>query len=149
MGIRRILCYGDSDLVAQQVAGTWSTKDPHMAAYRATVDETAKGFVGFEVKYVPRSENMAADALSRMGSGRTEIPPDVFLEQLHVPSVLGADPENPDRGDPPANVVMVVTPDWTVPYLTYLQDGTLPANEVAARQMIRRAKSYKVIDGHL
>ena len=37
IGISRISCYGDSDLVAQQVSGTWGTKDPNMAAYRAAI----------------------------------------------------------------------------------------------------------------
>src|SRR3954471_24609945 len=34
MGISRIQCYGDSDLISQQVSGTWYSKDPMMAAYR-------------------------------------------------------------------------------------------------------------------
>ena len=31
IGIRRILCYGDSDLVAQQSSGEWDAKDANMA----------------------------------------------------------------------------------------------------------------------
>ena len=99
IGISRIACYGDSDLVAQQVSGTWDTKDPNMAAYRAAVDEMAKSFIGYEVKHIPRTENMAADALSRLGSARKTIPPGIFLEQLHVPSVKGAYPANPEKAD--------------------------------------------------
>jgi hypothetical protein len=34
MGISRIYCYGDSDLVVQQVSGKWDTTDSNMAAYR-------------------------------------------------------------------------------------------------------------------
>ena len=34
MGIRRIICYGDSNLVVQQVSGDWDTKDANMASYR-------------------------------------------------------------------------------------------------------------------
>ena len=32
MNLSRIRCLGDSDLVAQQVLGTWDSKDPLMAA---------------------------------------------------------------------------------------------------------------------
>ena len=41
MGISRIQCYGDSDLVSQQVSGMWDSKDPMMAAYRREVDRQA------------------------------------------------------------------------------------------------------------
>ena len=111
IGISRISCYGDSDLVAQQVSGTWDTKDPNMAAYRAAVDEMAKSFIGYEVKHIPRAENMAADALSRLGLARKAISPGIFLEQLHVPSIKGADPENPKKADSQVNPVMVDKPE--------------------------------------
>ena len=31
MNLSRVRCFGDSDLVAQQVSGTWDSKDPLMA----------------------------------------------------------------------------------------------------------------------
>ena len=37
LGIRRILCYGDSDLVVQQSSGDWDAKDANMAIYRFLV----------------------------------------------------------------------------------------------------------------
>ena len=67
--IKHIVCCGDSDLVAQQVAGTWNARNPMMAAYRDEVDEIAKCFFGYEIKYVPREQNEAADLLSNLGSG--------------------------------------------------------------------------------
>ena len=59
-----------------------------MAAYRDEVDEIAKSFIGYEVKYVPRDDNMAVDTLSKMGSGRKPVAPGVLLEHLRVPSVV-------------------------------------------------------------
>ncbi|KAK1668084.1 hypothetical protein QYE76_056243 [Lolium multiflorum] len=50
IGIKHIICCGDSDLVAQQVAGTWNARNSVMAAYRDEVDEIAKCFLGYEVK---------------------------------------------------------------------------------------------------
>ena len=61
-----------------------------MAAYRDEVDELAKCFLGYEVKYVPRDENAAADMLSKLDSGRKPIPPGIFLEHLRIPSIKGA-----------------------------------------------------------
>ncbi|KAK1614120.1 hypothetical protein QYE76_019637 [Lolium multiflorum] len=56
IGIKHIICCGDSDLVAQQVAGTWNARNSVMAAYRDEVDEIAKCFLGYEVKYVRRDD---------------------------------------------------------------------------------------------
>ena len=52
IGIKHIVCCGDSDRVAQQVAGTWQARNSVMAAYREEVDELAKCFLGYEVKYI-------------------------------------------------------------------------------------------------
>jgi ribonuclease HI len=41
IGIKHIICCGDSDLVTQQVAGTWNARNSTMATYRDEVDETA------------------------------------------------------------------------------------------------------------
>ncbi|KAK1686158.1 hypothetical protein QYE76_047006 [Lolium multiflorum] len=118
IGIKHIICCGDSDLVAQQVAGTWNARNSVMAAYRDEVDEIAKCFLGYEVKYVRRDDNTAADMLSKLGSGRKPIPPGIFLEHLR-------------------------------PFLDYLIDQKLPEDEVLARQIIRRARSYTIVDGQL
>ena len=44
MNLSRVRCFGDSNLVAQQVSGTWDSKDPLMAAYRREVDAIAGQF---------------------------------------------------------------------------------------------------------
>src|SRR4051812_34968442 len=86
IGIKHLICCGDSDLVAQQVAGTWKAKNSVMEAYRDEVDEIAKCFLGYEVRYIPRDDNAAADMLSKLGSDRKPIPPGIFLEHLRVAS---------------------------------------------------------------
>jgi hypothetical protein len=122
LGISRIMCYGDSDLVAQQVSGTWDVKDPNMAAYWATVDKMAECFIGYEVHYIKWADNDAADALSRLGSSRKTVLPDVFLEHLHVPSIKGVHELHPEIADSPLQV-MFVTLDWTIAFLDFLTKG--------------------------
>jgi hypothetical protein len=46
------MCCEDSDLVAQQVAGTYKARNKVMAAYRDEVDEMAKIFLGYDIKHV-------------------------------------------------------------------------------------------------
>ena len=67
MNLSRVKCFGDSDLVAQQVSGTWDSKDPLMAAYRREVDIVAGHFKGYQVDHVDRRKNEAADALIPAG----------------------------------------------------------------------------------
>src|SRR3954464_1476836 len=111
-----------------------------MAAYRDEVDEIAKSFLGYEFKYVPREQNEAADLLSKLGSGRKQILPGVFLEHLRTPSVNGADIDNPDRANSSVNMVTKVPPSWTKPFMEYLEHETFPDNEVERQQILRRAK---------
>ena len=68
MNLSRVRCFGDSDLVAQQVSSKWDSKDPLMAAYRREVDAIAGHFKGYQVEHIDRRKNEAADALSRLGS---------------------------------------------------------------------------------
>jgi ribonuclease HI/probable phosphoglycerate mutase len=52
IGVQHIMCCRDSDLVAQQVAGTYKARNKVMAAYRDEVDEMAKSFLGYDIKHV-------------------------------------------------------------------------------------------------
>jgi ribonuclease HI len=52
IGVKHIICCGDSDLVAQQVAGTYKAQNKVMATYRDEVDEMAKSFIGYDIKHV-------------------------------------------------------------------------------------------------
>jgi hypothetical protein len=151
MNLSRVRCFGDSDLVAQQVPGTWDSKDPIMAAYRREVDVIAGHFKGYQVEHVDRRKNEAADALSRLGSQRKPVPPNVFLDVLHNPSVKLPTEEDLAIPDPEAQLVaaLCVIPDWTVPYLAYMTRGELPEDETLARQITRRSKSMTIVNGEL
>ncbi|KAK1603622.1 hypothetical protein QYE76_027295 [Lolium multiflorum] len=97
----------------RQGAGT-ETLSPILASRwrrlgRDEVDEIAKCFLGYEVKYVRRDDN-TADMLSNLRSGRKPIPPGIFLEHLRTPSVKGANPENPDMAVSPAKEELKTIP---------------------------------------
>jgi ribonuclease HI len=70
IGIRRVLCFGDSDLVVHQVSGEWDAKDANMASYRFYVQQLCRFFEGYEFHHVPRANNDEADRLSKIGSTR-------------------------------------------------------------------------------
>ena len=151
MNISRIRCLGHSDLVSQQVTGTWDSKDPIMAAYRHAVTAVVGHFKGYQVDHIERRLNQAADTLSRLGSQRKPVPPNVFLDVLHNPSVKLPMEEDIANPDPESELVAALhaTPEWTEPYLAYLTRGELPDEEVIARQIIRRSKAYTIINDEL
>ena len=45
--------------------------------------------------------------------------------------------------------VLHVIPDWTLPYLAYMNRGEFPEDETLARQIIRRSKSMTIVNGEL
>jgi hypothetical protein len=87
IGIRRILCFGDSDLVVHQVSGEWDAKDANMASYRFYVQQLYGFFEGCEFHHVPRANNDKADRLSKIGSTKQDIPAGVSLEIIRKPSI--------------------------------------------------------------
>ena len=45
--------------------------------------------------------------------------------------------------------VLVIMPDWTVPYIAYILRKELPEDEEEARQTVRWSKAFTVIRGQL
>ena len=138
MNVNRLRCYGDSDLVAGQVAGTCDAVSPTMAAYRQAVDKLGGHFAGYSVEWIDRRKNEEADAISRIGSARLAPPAGVFLDTITKPSV--SPPREIDIGVPlqpeAALVALIAEPeDWTTPYIAYLEGGTLPADKTDARMI--------------
>jgi ribonuclease HI len=87
IGIRRILCFGDSDLVVHQVSREWDAKDANMASYRFYVQQLCGFFEGCEFHHIPRANNDEADRLSKISSTKQEIPAGVSLEIICKPSI--------------------------------------------------------------
>jgi ribonuclease HI len=87
IGIRRIHCFGDSDLVVHQVSGEWDAKDANMASYRFYVQQLCGFFEGCEFHHVPRANNDEADRLSKIGSTKQDILAGVSLEIIRKPSI--------------------------------------------------------------
>src|SRR5215210_336740 len=82
IGIRRIECLGDSDLIIHQCTDTWDALDANMALYRFHVQQISGHFEGCEYRHIPRIENEEADILSKLDSSRQAVPADIALEHL-------------------------------------------------------------------
>ncbi|XBI56839.1 hypothetical protein VPH35_038359 [Triticum aestivum] len=148
LGVRRLMVYGDSDLVVNQVMKEWDVRSPAMTGYCNAVRKLEKKFEGLELHHIPRLKNQAADDLAKIGSKREAIPSNVFLEHIHTPSVqedpFTEEPPQPKSATDPTEVkvpavvdlimeVLLITPDWTVPYIVYILRKELPQDEQEAR----------------
>jgi ribonuclease HI len=82
LGIKRLMVYGDSLVVISQVNKDWDCTTNSMNKYCAAVRKLEDKFEGLEFHHVERDRNAAADALSKLGSSRAQVPPRVFVQEI-------------------------------------------------------------------
>jgi hypothetical protein len=146
-----------------------------MEAYCDEVRRLEDKFYGLELNHIARRYNETADELAKIASGRTMVPPDVFSQDLHQPSIKINDTPEPEApsdqpgaplAQPEASSVQPevpsasegealcieeeqsgATPDqnWQTPYLQYLRQGELPLDRAEAQRIARRAKSFVLL----
>ncbi|XP_020159395.1 uncharacterized protein [Aegilops tauschii subsp. strangulata] len=122
-----------------------------MASYRKEVTNIADHFKGYQVDHNDRRLNEAADALLQLGSQCKLVPPNVFLDVLHNPSVKLPSEEDLAIPDLEAQLVEALrpSPDWMVAYLAYQTRGELPGDELIPCQIVRRSNSMTIVNGEL
>ena len=115
------------------------------------MSDVAGHFNGYQVDHIDRRLNKAADALSRLGLQCKTVPPNIFLDILYNTSVKLPSEEDLAVPDPESQLVAALhaTLDWAIPYMAYLTRGELPADELLARQVVRRCKSMVIHNDEL
>jgi hypothetical protein len=115
-----------------------------MDAYYKEIRKLEGKFYSTEYSHVVWDKNQAADALSKLGSSRAQVPHGIFVQDLLKPSIKQeGDPVVEKPPDEPL-VAMVSSPttmalspasarpsqtltkiaDWCIPFIQYLTDGT-------------------------
>ncbi|XP_020155589.1 uncharacterized protein [Aegilops tauschii subsp. strangulata] len=135
-----------------------------MTDYCNTVKKLEKHFEGLELHHVPRLKKQAVDDLAKMGSTWKVVPKNVFLEHLHSPTIKEdpfveeppqpVGPSNPTEVDIPTVIdlvqeILIITPEWTEPYLAYLLRKELPKDEDEACQITHQSKAFTVMGDQL
>jgi ribonuclease HI len=150
LGIKRLLVYGDSAVVINQVNKYWDHNKENMDAYCLEVRKLENKFYGLEFHHIVRDNNVATDVLSKLGSTRAQVPASVFVHELHAPSIPKPAPPTTDPAHPPAGQeVMMIDEDWRQPFIDYLSEQKVPSDKNLAEQLIRRAKSYVLVGDNL
>jgi ribonuclease HI len=152
LGIKRLLAFGDSKVVIEQVYKEWDCVKDTMDAYCAKIHKLEGQFEGIEFQHVPRSNNVAADVLSKLGSRQALVPAGVFVQDLRKTSINLLDPDNPE---PPPNNQNLAHPhdvlmseredDWRKPFIDVILDQLVPDDITERERITRRSANYVVI----
>jgi ribonuclease HI len=79
LGIKRLMVNDDSLVVISQVNKDWDCSTDSMNKYCAAVRKLEDKFEGLEFHHVERDHNASADALSKLGSSRAQVPLGIFV----------------------------------------------------------------------
>jgi ribonuclease HI len=150
LGIKRLLVYGDSAVVINQVNKSWDRNKENMDASCLEVRKLENKFYDLEFHHIVRDNNVAADVLSKLGSTCAQVPAGVFVHELHAPSIPESTPMTTDPAPSPAGQeVMMIDMDWRQPFIDYIREQKVPTDKNLAEQIIRRAKSYVLVGDKL
>ncbi|XP_024010360.1 uncharacterized protein LOC112085381 [Eutrema salsugineum] len=91
LGVRHLHAFCESQLVASQLSGEYTTKNERMDAYVTTTKALISKFETFELTKIPRGENSSAEALAALASSsdpymKIRIP----IESISEPSIKTA-----------------------------------------------------------
>jgi ribonuclease HI len=156
LGIKRLLAFGDSKVVIEQVNKEWDRVKDRMDAYCAEIRKLEGHFEGIELQHVPHNNNVAADVLSKLGSHRALVPVGMFVQDLRKPSIKLLDPDNPElpsndqNSAPPRDVLMAEKEDdWRKPFIDFILDQLVSYDKKERECIMRRSANYVVIGSDL
>ena len=112
-----------------------------MQKYLNRVKNMTARLHSFEIKLVPRAENMAADALSKLESSSiNDKKRSVMVETLVQQSI-----------DNPSSTMNTIgqSPEWYDDILAYKLHGTLPEEKMAAKKLMRDSSWYYILQDQL
>jgi hypothetical protein len=128
LGIKRILVYGDSAVVINQVNKSWDRNKENMDAYCLEVRKLENKFYGLEFHHVVCDNNVATDVLSKLGSTRAQVPAGVFVHELHASSIPEPVHTTTDTTpSQPGKEVMMIDVDWRQPFIDYICEQKVPS----------------------
>jgi ribonuclease HI len=141
LGIKRLMVYGDSLVVVSQINKEWDCLNDSMGKYCTAIRKREDKFEGLEFHHVERDRNAAADALSKLGSSRTQVPPGVFVQEVSCPSISMDQVEDCNAlSQPESN-----SDDWREPIIKYIRNEEEPDDKNTAERIARQSAHYTLI----
>ncbi|XP_012844344.1 PREDICTED: uncharacterized protein LOC105964364 [Erythranthe guttata] len=128
-GARKLLIQSNSQLVVNQVLGTYEAKEDYMAKYLALTHNL--------VRVVPRSSNIHADKLARLGSSMASIGSrKATLLTSPQPEIASTNEVHYNEEDEPCRFT---------PIIKYLKKGELPTDITEAWKLKTRAACFLIV----
>ncbi|XP_012852918.1 PREDICTED: uncharacterized protein LOC105972502 [Erythranthe guttata] len=140
-GARKLIIHSDSQLVVNQVLGTYEAKEESMAKYLALALTLLSELDSCEIKQVPRANNIDADKLARLGSSMASIGSrKITLLTASQPEIVSTDG---------VNCAVENEPCWITPITNYLKSGELSTDIAQAKKIKIRAARFLMVDEDL
>nr|XP_011459877.1 PREDICTED: uncharacterized protein LOC101294534 [Fragaria vesca subsp. vesca] len=144
IGVERVEVFSDSQLVVNQVNGSFEAKEPQLHSYQTLSKAFMQRFKSASLSHIPRKANRHADALARLategpGKGRKK----ARIEVLRQPSVSKTISE----------IFMVEAgpgePTWMDPIIEFMKAGVRLEDRRQARKLQSRCARYTLMNGKL
>ncbi|KAK4410118.1 hypothetical protein Sango_0084800 [Sesamum angolense] len=140
-GVKRIVIYSDSQLVVNQVQGSYEARDEKMDKYFSKAKNMLGKFEETSVVQVSRANNAIADQLAKLASSMAAI----RNRKITFISLERAAIEEPEE-------VICIDPtllSWKEEIIRFLTKGVQPENKKDAKVLRRKASHFVMIDGEL
>jgi hypothetical protein len=116
-----------------------------MGKYCPAVRKLEDKFKGLEFHHVERDRNTAADALSKLGSSRAQVPPEISFQEISHPSILSDQTKECNTLSQPK----LDPNDWREPIIRYIKNEEEPDDKAASERIARQSAHYTLIRGTL
>jgi hypothetical protein len=141
LGIKRLMVYGDSLVVISQINKEWVFSNDSMGKYCTAIRKLEEKFEGLEFHHVEKDRNAATDALSKLGSSQTQVPPRVFVQEVPRPSISLDQAEECNVLSQPKSD----SNDWREPIIRYIKNKEEPDDKATAERIARQSAHYTLI----
>ncbi|XP_071704471.1 uncharacterized protein [Rutidosis leptorrhynchoides] len=136
LGVKKLQAYVDSQLVTNQINGTFDANDKYMQSYLALVHSLADTFVDFRISQILRSQNKQADVLSKLAAFTfNHLEKKILVEQVFKKSI-----------EPETTIASVEEEEatWMTYIIEFLRTGSLPKGEKEAMKIRVKAPNYEL-----
>nr|KYP72966.1 Pro-Pol polyprotein [Cajanus cajan] len=139
MGVKKVVCWTNSKIVAEQVNNNFQVKDANLLQYYHLFQKLKDDFAEVQIRHILRGSNERADQLARLASSRKlgQLRATIHLE---VPS-------------PSVAVECMATnaevPNWMTPIRNFILQGELPTDLMEARKLRTQAARYSIVASEL
>lgn len=136
-GARRVLLHCESQLVVNQIAGTYQINEQRLQKYQAEIHRLMAEFDKCRFKQIPRARNIKADGLVKLVAATKNISKESVVTLLH--SAI----------DHNELFSLNLTWDWRSHLVFYLQVGMLPSDKKEVKKLHMKLARYDLIYNEL